>query len=64
METATLPIRPTVRRALLGVLARPAAGDQVAAGHLHFDRDARVWRTHEEREPQRVEIAATLPECA
>ena len=63
METATLPIRPTVRRALLGVLARPA-GDEVAAGHLHFDRDARVWRTHEEREPQRGEIAATLPECA
>lgn len=62
MEMATLPIRPTLRQALLGALARPA-GDEIAAGHLHFDRDARVWRTHEEREPQRIEVAA-LPECA
>jgi len=62
MEMATLPIRPTIRRALLGVLARPAAAD-LSGGHLHFDRDARVWRTHEEREPQRIEVA-TLAECA
>lgn len=62
MEMATLPIRPTLRQALLGVLAPPAAAT-LPGGHLHFDRDARVWRTHEEREPQRVEVAA-LPECA
>lgn len=63
MEMATLPIRPLVRQALLGVLARPAAEDPPGE-HLHFDRDARVWRSHEEREPRRVEAAATLPECA
>jgi hypothetical protein len=63
MEMATLPIRPTVRQALLGILARPAAG-QIPGDHLHFDRDARVWRTHEAREPQRVDAVATLPECA
>jgi hypothetical protein len=63
MELATLPFRPTVRQALLGVLARPAA-DEVPGGHLHFDRDARIWRSHEQQEPQRVEATATLPECA
>jgi hypothetical protein len=63
MEMATLPIRPSLRQALLGVLARPAA-ETLPGAHLHFDRDARVWRTHEDREPQRVEAAVALPECA
>ena len=57
METATLRI-PTRLPLLRG--RRPAA--ERPEHHLHFDRVARVWLGHEERDPRPA--AAALPEVA
>lgn len=53
--------RPPVPRLPLVRSLLRTAGGQTPDGHLHFDRAARVWRSHEERE-RLVETAQ--PECA
>lgn len=63
METATLPTRPTLTQALLRGLVRSAALGHTPQEHLHFDRTARAWRAHEEREPHTLS-APTFQECA
>jgi hypothetical protein len=63
METAHRPATPTPRLTVLGRALRPRRGIEAQQhGHLHFDRAARVWRTHEE--PQPTTAAVALPECA
>jgi hypothetical protein len=60
MDTATLT--PTPRRlALVRGLLRPTAAP-AAEGHLHFDRQARSWRRHDEPSVGLEPVA--LPECA
>ncbi len=61
MELAALPTTLEAPRRLL-LRARPRLAAASAEAHLHFDRDARVWRTHEQHQPPRVEMA--FPECA
>jgi hypothetical protein len=58
---ATASQRPSTRLPLVRSLLRPA-GRPAAEGHMHFDRAARVWRGHDDRELRPV--AAALPECA
>jgi hypothetical protein len=62
LRPATLPRLPLVRS-----LFRPS-GPPAAEAHLHFDRNARVWLTHETRDVRGVHDAhqalTHLQECA
>lgn len=52
---------PATRLPLVGSLLQPA-GAPAPEAHLHFDRAARVWRAHDEREPRPAPVP--LRECA
>jgi hypothetical protein len=51
-------------RLLRGLLRDTAA--PATEPHLHYDRAARIWRMHDQRDAHRapVETAAALQECA